>query len=80
MSAERRARYWADIARAFDQWGKLEQSYRALLAAERIAPDEVRYRKPMQQITLSLLRQPGAEMLTGLQAFAHRTGVHRSSL
>lgn len=43
-SAERRARYFADIARAFHHWGKPEHCYRALLAAEQAAPDEVRYR------------------------------------
>ncbi|MFB8005217.1 helix-turn-helix domain-containing protein [Nocardia sp. NPDC056000] len=80
VSAERRARYWADVARAFHQWGKPEQSYRALLAAERIAPDEVRYRKPIQKITLSLLRQPGATTLPGLHAFAQRTGVDQNNL
>ncbi|WP_063043743.1 helix-turn-helix domain-containing protein [Nocardia pseudovaccinii] len=74
-SPERRARYWADVARAFHQWGKPEHCYRALLAAEQAAPDEVRYRKPVQQITLSLLRHPSANTLPGLQSFAQRTGI-----
>ncbi|WP_433717397.1 hypothetical protein ACQP2U_43460 (plasmid) [Nocardia sp. CA-084685] len=73
--AERRAQYWSDVARAFHQWGKPEQCYRALLAAEQTSPDEVRYRKQIQQITKSLLHDPAANALTGLRAFARRTGT-----
>lgn len=72
---ERRARYWSDVARAFAQWGKPEQCYQALLAAEHASPDEVRYRKPIHQITASLLQHPTAHTLPGLRAFAHRIGV-----
>lgn len=72
---ERQARYWSDVARSFHQWGKLEQCYRALLAAEHASPDEVRYRKPIQQITTSLLRDPTAHILPGLRGFARRTGA-----
>jgi hypothetical protein len=74
-TAERRARHWANVARAFHQWGKPEPCYRALLAAERAAPDEVRYRQPIQHITASLLRDPAAQRLPGLRAFATRTGT-----
>jgi hypothetical protein len=73
--AERRARYWSDVARCFHQWDKPTQCYRALLAAERTSPDEVRYRKPIQQITTSLLQHPTAHTLPGLRAFAARTGA-----
>lgn len=72
---EQRARYWSNIARSFHAWGKPEDTLRALLAAERAAPDEVRYRKPIQQITTSLLRHPTATRLPGLRAFAGRAGV-----
>jgi hypothetical protein len=72
---ERRARYWSDVARSFHQWGKPEQCYRALLAAEHACPDEVRYRKPIQQITTSLLHHPTAHTLPGLRTFARRTGA-----
>jgi transcriptional regulator with XRE-family HTH domain len=72
---ERRARYWSDVARSFHQWGKPEQCFQALLAAEHASPDEVRYRKPIHDITTSLLHHPGARTLPGLRAFAHRTSV-----
>jgi transcriptional regulator with XRE-family HTH domain/tetratricopeptide (TPR) repeat protein len=73
--ADQRARYWSNIARSFHQWGKPEQCYRALLAAEHASPDEVRYHKPIQQITAGLLRHPTAYTLPGLRAFARRTGA-----
>ncbi|MGH4010202.1 MAG: hypothetical protein ACRDTH_18940 [Pseudonocardiaceae bacterium] len=73
--AERRARYWSDVAQSFYQWGKPEQCYRALLAAEHVSPDEVRYRKPIHQITASLLQHPTAHALPGLRAFTSRTGT-----
>ncbi|MFI1465445.1 hypothetical protein [Nocardia carnea] len=74
--AESRARYWSDVARAFHQWGKPEQCYRALRAAEQAAPDEVRYRRPIQKITADLLQHPQTATLPGLLAFARRTGTH----
>src|SRR5262249_9361484 len=52
---ERQGRYWIDVARAYHQWGRPEQCYRALLAAERTAPGEVRYRPPVHRMTLDLL-------------------------
>jgi hypothetical protein len=50
-TAERQGRYWVDVARAYHQWGKPEGCYRALLAAERAAPAEVRYRPPVHRMT-----------------------------
>ena len=74
--AERRARYWTDVARSFHQWGKPEPCYRALLAAERAAPDEVHRRPRIQQIIASLIQHPTAGNLPGLRAFAIRAGLH----
>ncbi|AOS61203.1 helix-turn-helix domain-containing protein [Actinoalloteichus hymeniacidonis] len=72
---ERQARYWSDVARSYHQWGKPAQCYRALLAAEHASPDEVRYRKPIQEITAGLLHHPTANTLPGLRGFARRAGV-----
>ncbi len=72
---ERRARHWANVARALHAWNKPAECYRALLAAEQAAADEVRYRPPIQAITRDLLRSPAAPNLPGLTSFAHRTGV-----
>jgi len=72
---ERRARHWANVARALHAWNKPTECYRALLAAEQAAADEVRYRPPIQAITRDLLRSPAAPNLPGLASFAHRSGV-----
>jgi transcriptional regulator with XRE-family HTH domain len=74
-TAERRGRYWIDVARAYHQWGKPEPCYRALLQAERAAPAEVRYRPPVHRIAEDLLRANRHRSLPGLPAFAHRIGV-----
>ena len=74
-TAERQGRYWIDVARAFHQWGKPGPCYRALLAAERAAPAEVRYRPPVHRIAEDLLRADRRHSLPGLPAFARRIGV-----
>ncbi|MBB1242672.1 XRE family transcriptional regulator [Streptomyces durbertensis] len=71
-SAERRARYWIDVARAFSQWGKPDRCYRALLAAERAAPEEVR-RGSVRVMAGGLMRHD--RTLPGVRAFAHRVGA-----
>jgi len=72
-TAERQGRYWIDVARAYHQWRKSDHCYRALLAAERAAPAEVRYRPPVHRITEDLLR--AKRHLPGLEAFARRIGL-----
>jgi hypothetical protein len=71
---ERKGRYWIDVARAYHQWNKPEPCYRALLAAERAAPAEVRYRPPVYRITEDLLRAD-RRSLPGLHTFAERIGL-----
>jgi transcriptional regulator with XRE-family HTH domain len=74
-TAERQGRYWIDVARAWHQWGKPEACYRSLLAAERAAPAEIRYRPPVRRMTADLLRADRRGALPGLRAFAARVGV-----
>jgi transcriptional regulator with XRE-family HTH domain len=74
-TAERRGRYWIDVARAWHQWGRPEACYRSLLAAERAAPAEVRYRPPVRRMAADLLRADRRETLPGLRAFAARVSV-----
>ncbi|MGW2541699.1 helix-turn-helix domain-containing protein [Kitasatospora sp. NPDC001574] len=71
-TAERQARFFTDVARAFDQWGKPEQCYRALLAAEEAAPQEVR-RGAVRDLATCLLRHD--RKLPGVRNFAARAGV-----
>jgi transcriptional regulator with XRE-family HTH domain len=74
-TTERRGRYWIDVARSYHQWGKREACYKALRAAERAAPAEVRYRPPVHRMTEDLLRADNRNALPGLRAFADRIGV-----
>ncbi|WP_052229982.1 hypothetical protein [Streptomyces sp. CT34] len=71
-TAERQGRFFIDAARCFDQWGKPEQCYRALLAAERAAPQEIR-RGAVKGLAGGLLRHDRS--LSGVRAFAGRAGV-----
>ncbi|WP_219507933.1 hypothetical protein [Nonomuraea ceibae] len=74
-TAERRGRFWIDVARAWHQWGKLEACYRALLTAERVAPAEVRFRPPVHRMAHDLLQADRRVSLPGLRSFAARIGV-----
>jgi hypothetical protein len=74
-TAERQGRYWIDVVRADHQWGKPESCYRALLAAKRAAPAEVRYRPPVRRMAEDLIRADRRQSLLGLPAFARRIGV-----
>ncbi|MEV7776811.1 helix-turn-helix domain-containing protein [Kitasatospora sp. NPDC088351] len=71
-TAERQARFFTDVARAFDQWNKPEQCYRALLAAEEAAPQEIR-RGAVRDLVTPLLRHD--RKLPGVRDFAARAGV-----
>lgn len=71
-TTERKARYWIDVARAFDQWDKPDRCYRALLAAERAAPQEVS-RSSVRTMAANLMRYD--RNLPGMRAFAHRVGA-----
>lgn len=72
---ERQGRYWIDVARAYHQWGKPESCYAALLAAERAAPAEVRYRPPVHRMTSDLLCHAPSRSLPSIRAFARRIGL-----
>ncbi|WP_327067572.1 helix-turn-helix domain-containing protein [Kitasatospora sp. NBC_01302] len=71
-TSERQARFFIDVARAYDQWGKPRQTYRALLAAEQAAPQEIR-RSSARQIATGLLSHD--RTLPGVRDFAARAGV-----
>ena len=68
-------RYWAGVARAWHQRGKPEACYRSLLAAERAAPAEVRYRPPLHRMTEDLPRPGTRNSLLGLRDFARRASL-----
>ncbi|MFG2169486.1 helix-turn-helix domain-containing protein [Micromonospora chersina] len=74
-SVERRARYWEDYALALHGRGAYAESFRALQAAERTAPQEVRYRPWAQQLSIALLDADRRQTLPGLRSFAARIGT-----
>ncbi|WP_229686597.1 hypothetical protein [Longimycelium tulufanense] len=70
---ERRVRYYQDVALTYAAWDKREPAFRALLAAEHEAPQEVRLR-PWAHRLVRDLRSSGP-MLPGLRDFATRAHV-----
>lgn len=69
---ERQSRFWVDVARAYQQWGKPAECYRALLAAERQAPEEVRARPVVRELAITLLSAPRRSGLEDIRGFAAR--------
>lgn len=78
-TAERRGRFHTDMARAWWQWGRPEQTATALLQAARIAPAEVRDRPAIRRIVTDLGARhpltPGVRALTTALATTPRTAV-----
>lgn len=72
-TAERRGRLHTDLARAWWQWGKAEQTALALLAAHREAPSEVRDRAGIRSIVTDLAqRHPRISGVRELTALVER--------
>jgi transcriptional regulator with XRE-family HTH domain len=70
---ERHARFWVDTARAWQQHGRPDQAYRALLAAERHAPEEIR-RASVRTLITTMAQGPGPRPY-GLRQLAGRAGA-----
>ncbi|WP_229705694.1 hypothetical protein [Micromonospora sonchi] len=73
-TTERRARFWQDAALAWWGRGRRREAWEALREAERVAPQEVRYRPWARDLASGLLSTPGPQ-LSGLREFAARTGL-----
>ena len=74
---ERKASLLIDVARAFFQWGRYEQAYAALRAAEQTAPEEVAARPAVCALAgnLAALAPPGIRR--DAEQFASRIGAAR---
>ena len=72
-TTERRARYWADTARAYAQWGRREDAIDALFAGEYHAPQDIHSRPAVRDLirTLLLTGRTGPD----LRGLAHRSGI-----
>jgi hypothetical protein len=65
---ERRAQYLVDVARGHDQAGGDDQALRALLTAEHLAPEEVRYQPAARALVAELLHRERAGRKPELRA------------
>ena len=58
LPVERRVRHAIETARAYARWNKIDRALDALLAAERIGPDQVRYHRLSRAIVREILTRP----------------------
>jgi transcriptional regulator with XRE-family HTH domain len=72
---ERRAQYLVDVGRGYGQAGSDDQALRALLTAERLAPEEVRYQPAARALVAQLLHRERAGRKQELRALAERVGA-----
>jgi transcriptional regulator with XRE-family HTH domain len=72
---ERKASLFVDTAQAFAQWGKHEQAYHALRAAEQLAPQEVRARPAVRRLVSHLAATAPPTIRPHLSEFATRIGA-----
>jgi hypothetical protein len=72
---ERRAQYLVDLARGHGQSGGDEQALRALLTAEQLAPEEVRYQPAARALVAHLLHRERSGRQQELRALAERVGA-----
>jgi transcriptional regulator with XRE-family HTH domain len=72
---ERKASLLVDVASAYLQWGKPEQAYEVLCAAERLAPQELSGRPAVRQLILDTWTGAPATISRRVEELARRTGV-----
>jgi hypothetical protein len=72
-TTERRARYWTDLARAWDHCGRRDDAIRALLTAERQAPEEIHARPAIRDLISGLL--VSGRTTPELRGLASRCGI-----
>jgi hypothetical protein len=75
---ERRGRLFTDLARAWWQWGKPEETVQSLLAAHSYAPAEVRDRASIRKIAIDLARRH--PNVSGVQELTTALGLRAQSL
>jgi transcriptional regulator with XRE-family HTH domain len=73
LSAERRARFLVDLARAYTQRRQLTAATDALLAAEELAPEQIRVHDVVRETIRDLLQIAGRNAPEELRGLAHRT-------
>ena len=74
---ERKATLLTNVARAFFQWGRYEQAYAALRAAEQTAPEEVAARPAVGALVRNLAALAPSGIRRDAEQFASRIGAAR---
>jgi hypothetical protein len=74
---ERKASLLIDVARAFFQWGRYEQAYASLRAAEQTAPEEVAARPAVRALVRNLATLAPPSVRREAEQFASRIGAAR---
>ncbi|HYU65946.1 MAG TPA: hypothetical protein VEK09_04285 [Jatrophihabitantaceae bacterium] len=72
---ERRAMLYVDVARAYNQWGRYEQAYKAIRQAETIAPEEVRFRPAVHRLIADLVVRSPRSVQSQIREYANQLGV-----
>jgi transcriptional regulator with XRE-family HTH domain len=75
MLPERRASHLVDVARAHAQVGNLGRAGESLVAASRLAPNELRCRPDAQELVVELMRRNGGPPAPGIQELADQIGL-----
>ncbi len=74
---ERRVVLHVDTARALTQWGKLREAYTELVAAEKLAPEELKERPVVHGLIKELSARSSGHLKRGIIRLADRAGVVR---
>ncbi len=72
LPVERRVRHALETARALSVSGRRDQALSTVLAAERLAPEQVRHHFIGRQLVLSWMKNPRGTVTPELGALAHR--------
>jgi transcriptional regulator with XRE-family HTH domain len=75
MLPERRASHMLDLARAYTQMGNLPRAGETLVEADRLAPNEVRYRPEAQELVVELVRRTGGPPAPGMRELVDQIGL-----
>ena len=75
LPMERRVRHSLEVARAYSAWNRLDDALDTLLAAERMAPEQVRYHMLGRQLVLSWIRKQRGKPSSTLIDLARRLNV-----
>ena len=73
LPVERRVRHAIETARAHARWNQVDEALDALLAAERIGPDQVRYHRLSRALVREILHRPRPPSLA--MQLSERMGV-----